>query len=268
MEPDQLAEFLTMAGLEVGAVERRYAYLDTVLVSRITHIRPHPEAEHLKLCQVDVGDRRLPIVCGAPNIQENMSAPLALPGTALPDGTRIETSIIRGQASQGMLCSAAELGLGIDARGIMVLDPRLSVGQGLAAALELADTVLEIELTPNRPDCLSVLGVAREIAAIQKTCLTYPDTAVENTDDAISKQTSVRIDAPQHCPRYAARLLDNVEVAPSPFWLQDRMLSVGLRPINNIVDVTNFVLMETGQPLHAFDFDLLDEWIETGLDVP
>jgi phenylalanyl-tRNA synthetase beta chain len=259
MKPDQLAQALTMAGLEVGAVERRYAYLDTVLVGRITQVRPHPQAEHLKLCHVHVGDRHLPIVCGAPNVEENMLAPVALPDTVLPDGTRIERSLLRGQASEGMLCSAAELGLGSDAGGIMGLDPHLPVGQGLAAALELAEAVLEVELTPNRPDCLSLLGVAREIAAIQKTSIKYPDTAIDDPDDTIAKLTSVRIEAPKHCPRYAARLLENVRIAPSPFWLQDRLLSVGLRPINNIVDVTNFVLMETGQPLHAFDFDQLDE---------
>lgn len=259
LDPDQLAEALTMVGLEVGAVQRRYAYLDTVVVGRIAQVRPHPQAEHLKLCQVDVGSRLLPIVCGAPNVAEGMFAPLALPGSVLPDNTRIEKSIMRGQISEGMLCSAADLDLGIDAQGIMTLDPQLSLGLGLAHALALADTLFEIELTPNRPDCLSVLGVGREIAAIHKTRLNYPDSAIADSDDAISKLTSVQIEAPDHCPRYAARLLENVRVRPSPFWLQDRLLSVGLRPINNIVDVTNFVLMETGQPLHAFDFDLLEE---------
>ncbi|UCF94833.1 MAG: phenylalanine--tRNA ligase subunit beta [Desulfobacterales bacterium] len=259
MEATALAEALTMVGLEVESVFDRYGYLDTVHVGRISEVRPHAQADKLRVCEVDVGDRRLSVVCGAPNVKAGMLAPLALPGTVFPDGAVLEQYAIRGQISAGMLCSEAELGLGVDREGIMVLDASLAVGSKLAEALRLSDTVLEIDLTPNRPDCLSMLGIAREIAAIQKIPLQYPDYTLADREEQISKLTSVKIEAPNHCPRYAARLLENIAVAPSPFWLQDRLLSVGLRPINNIVDITNYVLMETGQPLHAFDFDRLAE---------
>lgn len=259
MDPADLAQALTMAGLEVDSVSDRYAYLDGVIVGRIEEVGPHPKADKLKICRVNTGDRQLSVVCGAPNVREGMLAPLALPGTVLPDGSRLEKSVIRGERSQGMLCSDAELGLGDDPGGIMVLESSLKVGGNLAQNLGLSDTVFELDLTPNRPDCLSVIGIAREIAAIQKTPLRYPDYTIEDKTDAIHKLSSVRIEAPDHCPRYSARLVENVKVEKSPFWLQNRLLSVGLRPINNIVDITNFVMMETGQPLHAFDFDCLAE---------
>jgi phenylalanyl-tRNA synthetase beta chain len=259
MDPSELAAALTMVGLEVDSVLDRYAYLNPVIVGRVEEVGPHPNADKLRICRVDTGERRLSVVCGAPNVRAGMVSPLALPGTVLPDGSRLENSVIRGERSEGMLCSDAELGLGDDPAGIMVLDSSLKVGMGLVEALGLSDTVFELDLTPNRPDCLSVIGIAREIAAIQKTPLKYPDYSIADKADTVHKLTSVQIDAPDHCPRYAARLVENVKVAPSPFWIQDRLLSVGLRPINNIVDITNFVMMETGQPLHAFDFENLAE---------
>ena len=259
MDVTKLADVLTMIGLEVDSVTDRYAYLDTVYVGRIQAIEPHPNADKLRICNVDIGQRQLPIVCGAPNAKEDMLAPLALPGTLFPNGMVLEEGIIHGQVSAGMLCSDAELGLGIDASGILPLDTGLTVGEPLNQALQLSDPVIEIDLTPNRPDCLSIIGIAREIAAIQKTPLTYPSITLDDPDNKIVHLTSVSIEAPDHCPRYAARLLEGITVGPSPFWLQERLLSVGLRPINNVVDVTNFVLMEYGQPLHAFDFDRLSE---------
>ncbi len=259
MAAPDLAEALTMVGLEIESVTERYRYLDTVFVGRIETIEPHPNADKLKLCRVDTGQGKISVVCGAPNAEIGMLSPIALPGTEFPEGFVLEQSVIRGQTSKGMLCSEGELGLGEDRSGIMQLDPKLSVGDPLASALELTDTVFEIEITPNRPDCLSVIGVAREIAAIQKDRLTYPDFKLNDPQDRISQQTSIKIEAPDHCPRYAARLLEDIQIKPSPFWIQERLLSVGLRPINNIVDVTNFVLMETGQPLHAFDFDRLSQ---------
>ncbi|UCD79844.1 MAG: phenylalanine--tRNA ligase subunit beta [Desulfobacterales bacterium] len=259
MDPAALAEALTMAGLEVDSVSDRYAYLNGVIVGRIEEVGPHPNAEKLKICRVNTGDSRLSVVCGAPNVREGMLAPLALPGTVFPDGSRLEKSVIRGERSEGMLCSDAELAIGDDPDGIMVLKSSSKVGANLAQSLGLSDTVFELDLTPNRPDCLSVIGIAREIAAIQKTALKYPDYAIEDKADTIHKLSSVIIEAPDHCPRYSARLVENVKVEASPLWLKDRLASVGLRPINNIVDITNFVMMETGQPLHAFDFDLLAE---------
>ena len=259
MDPADLAEALTMVGLEIESVSERYGYLDTVFVGRIEEITPHPNADKLHLCRVDTGQGKVSVVCGAPNAKTGMLSPIALPGTEFPEGFVLERSVIRGQASEGMLCSEGELGLGEDRSGIMALDPSLSVGDKLAPALALSDTVFEIEITPNRPDCLSLIGVAREIAAIQKVGLTYPDFDLPDKSNKISEMTSIKIEAPDHCPRYVARLLEDIKIKPSPFWMQDRLLSIGQRPINNIVDVTNFILMETGQPLHAFDFDFLEE---------
>ncbi len=259
MAASDLAEALTMAGLEVEAVTDRYDYLKSVLVGQIVEVSPHPNADKLKLCTVSTGDRSVQVVCGAPNARKGMLSALALPGTLFPDGMELQETIIRGQASTGMLCSQGELGLGLDRSGIFELPSDTRVGQPLSEALALSDPVFEIDLTPNRPDCLSIIGIAREIAAIEKTRLRYPEQKLPAAADDIHRYTSVTIDDPEHCPRYAARLLTDITVGPSPFWLQDRLNSVGLRPINNIVDVTNYVMMETGQPLHAFDFDRLSE---------
>jgi phenylalanyl-tRNA synthetase beta chain len=260
MPVDELAEALTMAGLEVEAVTDRCSRLETVVVGRVVEVAPHPRADHLKCCRVDIGGRNLSVVCGAPNVAQGQLAPLALPGTELPGGGRLQEGLIRGELSEGMLCSQAELELGPDAGGIMVLAAGTAQpGTPLNRALNLSDPVLEIGLTPNRPDCLSILGVAREVAAIQKTPLRLPDPPPAAPGNATAQQAAVTIEAPEHCSRYAARLLHGITVGPSPHWLQDRLRSIGLKPINNVVDITNFVMMETGQPLHAFDFDRLAE---------
>ncbi len=257
MDVGQLADRLTMAGLEVETVYDRYAYLETVVVGRVTLVEKHPNADHLSICTVENGRAAVEVVCGAPNVRAGMLSPLALPGTELAGGMRISAGTIRGRLSEGMLCSEAELGLGLDASGIMELDGDLEVGTPLNRALDLRDPVLEIGLTPNRPDCLCIMGIAREVAAFQGERIRRPEVAMPEARGPIHDITSVEIQAPDHCPRYAARLLEQVKVAASPFWLQDRLMSVGLRPINNLVDVTNFVMLETGQPLHAFDFDNL-----------
>jgi phenylalanyl-tRNA synthetase beta chain len=259
LDADQLAHKLTMAGLEVEAVYDRYAFLKTVLVGRITAVEPHPQADKLKLCRVQAADRTYDVVCGAPNAAVDMLVPLALPGTELTDGTILQISTIRGQRSEGMLCGETELGLGLNASGLMVLDGDLTAGTPLNQALNLTDPVLEIGLTPNRADCLSLLGIAREVAGLQGTAMKRPEFSMPESRDSIDAHTSVRIEAPDHCPRYAARLMTDITVGPSPYWLQDRLRSVGLRPINNLVDITNFVMLETGQPLHAFDFDRLGD---------
>ncbi|MBU4414293.1 MAG: phenylalanine--tRNA ligase subunit beta [Proteobacteria bacterium] len=254
-----IADALTMVGLEVDSITDRYDYLDRVIVGRILNIKPHPKAEKLKVCDVDIGNRVIQVVCGAPNIHEDMVAPVALPGTRFPEGPVLEKGRIRNEISEGMLCTEAELALGTDRSGVMILDQKQLIGNKLAKALELSDMVFEIDLTPNRPDCLSIIGIAREIAALQQTTIKYPETSLSDSSDKISDFTSITIKAPDLCPRYAARLVFDINIAPSPFWLQDRLMSVGLRPINNIVDITNFVLMETGQPLHAFDFERLSD---------
>jgi len=259
MEIHRLADALTMVGLEVASLSDRYDYMDSVFVGKLNHIDLHPNAGKLKICNVDIGNRMVSIVCGAPNLEKDMIVPVALPGTLFPDGLLLEKTVVRGVTSEGMICSEKELGLGTDQSGVLALNPQLPIGDKLAKALALSDMVFDIDLTPNRSDCLSIMGIAREIAAIQKTKLAYPDIHLPESENHISKFTSVEIEAPDHCPRYAARLLFDVSVAPSPFWLQDRLTSIGLRPINNIVDVTNFVMLETGQPLHAFDLDRLAE---------
>ena len=254
-----VADSLTMVGLEVDSVTDRYDYLDSVVVGRIVNIKAHPNAEKLKVCDVDIGSRVIRVVCGAPNIYEDMVAPVALQGTRFPEGYVLEKGRIRNELSEGMLCSEAELGLGTDRSGVMILDQKQLTGNKLAKALELSDMVFEIDLTPNRPDCLSIIGIAREIAALQQTTIKYPEKSLSDSGNQISDFTSITIKAPDFCPRYSARLVFDINIAPSPFWLQNRLISVGLRPINNIVDITNFVLMETGQPLHAFDFDRLSD---------
>ena len=259
LNKNDLADALTMVGLEVEAFSDRYDYLNSVIIGRIVKISPHPNADKLKLCFVDVGSNTISVVCGAPNAKKDMLAPCALPGTCLPKGTILEKSLIHGEVSEGMLCSEIELGLGANSDGIMELDRNLSVGDPLNRALGLSDFAIEIDLTPNRPDCLSIIGTAREIAGIQKTKVKYPEIRLPESFDDITNFTSVTIIDPDLCPRYAASLVFDVTVGESPFWLQDRLISVGLKPINNIVDITNFVMMETGQPLHAFDFDRLAE---------
>jgi phenylalanyl-tRNA synthetase beta chain len=259
VEMAKLAEALTMAGLEVDALVDRYACLDRIVVGRIIEMAPHPDADTLSVCKVDVGRGMKTIVCAATNIQEGNLVPVALAGAELPAGDRIAVERVRGQASEGMLCSEAELAVGTDRSGILLLPERATPGMGIAAALGLSDTIIEFDLTPNRSDCLSVIGIAREVAAILKKPLRSPEVMLPAGETPMEELTSVTIEAPEHCPRYTARVVLDVKIGPSPFWLQDRLHSVGLRSINNVVDVTNFVLMEMGQPLHAFDFDRLAE---------
>ena len=205
------------------------------------------------------GDATYPVVCGATNIHVGDIVPLAQVGAILPGGDVIRSARIRGELSEGMLCSEEELGIGADASGIMILPSDLPLGKELADALDLYDTVLDIGVTPNRSDCLSIVGVAREVAAITGKELRYPPSVVTENDEDIRGITSVSIEDPDLCPRYTARIIKNVRIGPSPFWMRRRLEAVGLRSINNIVDVTNFVMMELGQPLHAFDFRFLEE---------
>ncbi len=263
MDSSALADALTMAGLEVEKISNRYDYLDGVVLSRIKKITPHPNADRLNLCSVDAGDGILQIVCGADNIKEGMLVPLALPGACLSSGHKIKRSKIRGEKSNGMLCSELELGLGLGQKGIMSLDPSLAEGVKLAEALSLSDILFEIDLTPNRSDCLSIIGIAREIAAFGDTKIKYPESFFNNTENSesdgdINSMVSVVVKAPIHCPRYAAMVFENITVSPSSPWIQERLISIGVKPVNNIVDITNFVMFETGQPLHAFDLNMLN----------
>ncbi|HHL33956.1 MAG TPA: phenylalanine--tRNA ligase subunit beta, partial [Desulfobulbaceae bacterium] len=254
ISPEALAEKLTMLGLEVDAVTPLYQGLDRIVTAKVLSVTKHPNADRLTLCQVDTGEEIVQIVCGAPNVREDMVTALARPGIRLPDGMKIKKAKVRGEKSLGMLCSARELGLSEDHSGIMELDQSLAAGIPLTRALELEDTMIEVDLTPNRPDCASVLGIAREVAGFTGQPLRMPVSEAPMLDSG-STDFSVTIEEPDLCPRYTARKLTNVTIGPSPWWLQRRLLAVGMRPINNIVDITNFVMLEYGQPLHAFDFN-------------
>lgn len=257
--PGELAERLTMVGLEVDSVTEVGPEFTNVVVAKILSIKPHPGADKLSLCEVATGDKTYSVVCGAKNINIGDIVPLALVGATIPGGYTIKSSKIRGEKSYGMLCSEDELGLGEDASGIMILPKGLSPGENLTVALDLKDTVFDIGITPNRSDCLSIIGIAREVAVITGKKLRYPEIAISESEDDIADITSVEILNPDLCPRYTARLIKNVNVVPSPRWMRLRLEAVGLRAINNIVDITNFVMMEFGQPLHAFDFRFLEE---------
>ena len=255
LTPEKLADELTMVGLEVDSISHLYEKLSTLKTGRVLAVQPHPDADKLTLCRVSIGDQTLQIVCGAANVREGLCVVVALPGTTLPGGFKIKKAKVRGVESQGMLCSERELGLSDDHTGIMELAADVEAGQVFIDAYGLRDTQIEVDLTPNRPDCASVIGIAREVAAILGKRIKVPFRG------AVLRETStsfaVEVENPELCPRYAARLITDVKIGPSPPWLRKRLLAVGQRPINNIVDVTNFVMLEFGQPLHAFDFDNL-----------
>lgn len=254
---EELSDKLTMLGLEVEAVTPLHEELAPIKIARILQATPHPNGDSLQVCKVAVGPDEYDIVCGAPNACNGLVTAVALPGTSLPGGIKIKKSKVRGVVSQGMLCSEKELGLSEEADGIMELPSECRDGEQFISAMGLEDTQFEVDLTPNRADCASVIGIAREIAGYTGRPLHLPiETAQLNTE---ADGFSVAIEAPELCPRYAARLITNVTIKQSPWWLRKRLLSVGLRPINNVVDITNFVMMEYGQPLHAFDFDNLTE---------
>jgi len=259
LNPKEVADLLTMAGSEVEAVTEVGSELDGVVVGHIISVIPHPNADTLSLCEVDTGRGTCAIVCGAQNIKAGDKAPLALTGTTLPNGITIKKAKIRGELSEGMLCSESELALGDNGSGIMILSPDLKVGQPVTESLGIKDVIFEISLTPNRPDCLSVIGIAREIAALTHERVHLPSPALIEKGDATAKLTSVTIEAPDLCPRYAARIISRVTIGPSPLWMRRRLESCGMRSINNVVDATNYVLLEMGQPLHAFDLALLDQ---------
>lgn len=258
LSPAQLADKLTMLGLEVDAVTELHVELEQIITARVSAVSRHPDADKLTVCTVDTGSEEIQVVCGAPNVRPGMLSALARPGIRLPDGTKIKKSKVRGVTSAGMLCSAKELGISDDHGGILDLNSNLPIGQSLATALGLRDTVIEVDLTPNRPDCASVRGIAREVGGFTGS---DPSPLVDAITPLTGKDVGfeVHIQAPDLCPRYAARRLTNVSIGPSPQWMQRQLIAVGMRPINNIVDITNFVMLESGQPLHAFDFETLQD---------
>ena len=255
----ELINLLTMVGLEVEEAISVGEGLEKVVVAEIRSIRKHPNADRLSLVEVKTQQETFSIVCGATNIREGQKVPLALVGAKLANGIEIKKSKIRGIPSEGMLCSEIELALGQDASGIMILPSHVTLGGDLGEAMGLKDTILDISITPNRPDCLCVIGVAREIAALTHQKMKYPTLSLSDRGEEIHQKTSVTILDQDLCPRYVARMIEGVKIGPSPHWMSDRLEKVGIRSINNVVDVTNYVMMEYGQPLHAFDFELLEE---------
>ncbi|MBW1701359.1 MAG: phenylalanine--tRNA ligase subunit beta [Deltaproteobacteria bacterium] len=259
MSPDELGQLLTMTGLEVEGIEAAGNSLEEIVAAKILATKPHMEADRLSLCQVDTGREKVQVVCSAPNLEEGAMVPLALPGVKLPDGTIVKESLIRGETSTGMLLAEDEMGLTDDHSGIMILSSDYSPGIPLPSVLPVSDWVFDVDITPNRPDCASVIGIAREIAAVTGKILRRPEPGVEETGPDIKDLTSITIDDSSGCPRYAAGIIQDVALGPSPFWMRYRLYLSGIRSINNIVDVTNYVMLEMGQPLHAFDYNRLKE---------
>ena len=258
--PAELAEKLTFAGIEVEEVLTiGGGALQQVVVCQILSSEKHANADKLSVCRVNDGQGERQIVCGAKNYKVGDKVPLALPGVTLPNGMTIKEAKLRGVDSQGMLCSAKELGLAEDAEGLLILPAEMPVGIKLSDALGGADTVFDIEVTPNRPDWLSVIGIAREVSALTGNPLKLPEVVVTESGEPVEKLTSVTVEAPDVCPRYSARVIQGVKIGPSPVWLKRILEKVGLRSVNNVVDATNYVLLECGHPLHAFDYKLLGE---------
>ena len=261
MPAQELAHRLTMAGIEVGEVDVIGGWTE-IFVGHVVDVRPHPNADRLRLCVVSTGAEEMEVVCGAPNVAADQNICFAKVGanvynTHTERHETLEAAKIRGVESQGMICSAIELGLGDDHDGIIVLPDDAPVGAPLDDYL--GDIVLDLELTPNRLDCLSVLGVAYEVGAIIGKKVTEPEVSYQESGKPITEQVNIRVADPDLCRRYTASLLQGVKIGPSPQWLQDRLTKAGLRSINNVVDVTNFVMLEYNQPLHSFDYDLIKD---------
>lgn len=253
----EIGEKLTMSGLEVEGIETRTAPKG-VVVGKVLKREKHPNADKLSLCVVTDGESEFQVVCGAPNVDAGQVVPFAKLGAELPGGLKIKAAKIRGIESQGMICSAAELGLEEESEGILILEPTAKLGEDINRLLEIEDSMLEINVTPNRADCLSIVGVAREISVLfDRPIKKYPFECIES-DEPASSYRYVRVDNKINCPLYYGRIIRGVKLGESPLWLANRIRSAGIRPINNIVDITNFVMIEYGQPLHAFDLRMIE----------
>ena len=262
---EAIADRLTMAGVPVERIVRADEGLEKVITARIEKITPHPDSDHLLVCQLDIGkEERIQIVTGASNVREGHIVPAAMVGAVLPDGKKISKGKLRGIPSNGMMCSAGELAINTEGlpdeqvHGIYILPEDTPVGIPAAEALGLDDVVLEFELTANRADCFSVIGIAREIAALTGKKLRFPSIEVEEkASESAAELVHIGIEADELCRRFSARVLRDVKIAPSPAWMVERLHGAGIRAINNVVDVTNFVMLELGQPLHAYDYDMV-----------
>lgn len=257
---DEIVDKLTTSGSEVEEVIDKVSELKNIVVGYVEKVEKHPNADRLSLCKVYDGNETFNVVCGAPNVAEGQKVAFAKIGAIIPNGSfEIKKSKIRGEESSGMICAEDELGLSDDHTGIMVLNEIVKVGTPLAAALNYDDVILDIAITPNRSDSLSHIGIARDVAALFNRKLLTPDVHVNYKTVSKNDFAEVIIENTSDCPRYSAIVVRNIDVSESPEWLKKKLTSIGLRPINNVVDITNFVLYEMGQPLHAFDLDLLSE---------
>lgn len=260
MTAEELAHAFTMLGIGVETMERPGAGIENVFTGKILSIEPHPDADKLVVCRTDVGQEEpLQIVCGAKNMKAGDIVPTALIGAKLAGGFEIGRRKMRGIESQGMMCSGRELGISDDHQGLLIMPADTPIGVDARPLLGLDDVIMDLEITPNRGDWASVIGVARELAAATNARLRVPEIRITETADAAAKLSSVAIENSTLCPRYIGRVITGVKVGPSPEWLAQRLVAAGQRPINNVVDITNYVMLETGQPLHAFDYDLLKE---------
>lgn len=264
--PQELADKLTAAGVVVEHVECLNKGIENVVVGKVLEAQPHPNSDHLNLCKVTTdGEDELQVVCGASNVRKGQLIPFAQVGANLPGGVKIKRAKLRGTESQGMICSAKELGINEEGltqeqrEGILVLDPEAPLGNNVVDYLNLDDYILELDLTPNRSDCLSVINIAREIGAILGREVKLPAIDFIETEKPVEDLAKVEIAAPENCHRYVARMVEGVKIKPSPQWLQHKLRTAGVRSINNVVDITNFVMLEYGQPLHAFDYTLLKD---------
>ncbi|MEE4312483.1 MAG: phenylalanine--tRNA ligase subunit beta [candidate division KSB1 bacterium] len=259
-DPQELAYHMTMTGLEVDGIENIDYTFEGVVIGEIVKVHRNAKSDRLTICDVNVGNEVLRLVCGAPNVAAGLKVPVAPAGSKMPDGTIIQTATIRGQESPGMICSEKELGVSQRSDIIMEVPDDAETGKDFKEFLSSGETVIEIDLTPNRPDCLGMIGIAREIGALNGSTLQLPVVNVPEYDDKmIEDHVKVIIENPENCPRYSARYMDGVKIGPSPLWLVKKIEAIGIRSINNVVDVTNFVMMETGQPLHAFDYDYIEK---------
>ena len=258
---DELVVQLTMAGLEVDGVEPAAPEFSGVVVGEVLDVQPHPDADKLRVCHVAAGGEPLQIVCGAPNVRMGMKVPTALVGARLPGDLSIKQTRLRGVASSGMLCSARELGLADDHQGLMALPAGAPVGQDFRAYLGLDDRIIEVDLTPNRGDCLGLAGIAREVGVLNGCAVTPPQ--ISRVTAGCDDRFEVRVAVPEGCPRYLGRIIRGFDpAAATPLWMQERLRRGGLRSLGPVVDVTNYILLELGQPMHAFDLARLDGHIE------
>jgi len=257
ISPREAAQMLTMSGTEVGSIDTIGNNWKNIVVGKVIEVVPHPDSDHLRLATVNSGGENITVVCGAPNVKKDIKVPFARVGAVLYDADTKKSIVlkpakIRGVVSQGMICSERELGISDNHTGIMILPDDAPAGTPLQELL--GDSILDLEITPNRPDCLSIIGIARELSALTGCTVHLPSHKYKESSTLIEKNISVEIADPDLCYRYCASLITNIKVAPSPEWMQQRLSQCGINPINNIVDITNYVMLEYGQPLHSFDY--------------